>query len=631
MLAAGQWLQSRYRIIRPLGQGGMGQVYLAADSRLGDQPVAVKTIVVDALSTAELGERWKLAQQEAHLLARLNHSGIARVLDCFAEGDAACIVMEYVAGETLAERLAREPDRRLPPEMALTLTRTLCDVLAYLHARQPAVIFRDLKPANVMLTPGGEVKLIDFGIARFFKPGQTRDTAAFGTTGYAAPEQYGAEQTVPQSDIYSLGVLLHEMLTGDDPTQRTPFLALTPPSRMGIAVSPSVDLAIARATNLAVANRFVSADSFAAALDAPLHPPKGKLPLRWIVGGLLAGGLLIGGVWAAGAWRRQAPATVESIVPTAETATNTPMVRSVVLTLEPTSEPELTVAPTKTLALVPTPTPIASRLELSGDGLVQLTSGEADEYAPSYSPDQREMVYMTNADGSWQIVAQDEETRGTRPLTDNGANNFIPSYSPDGTQVLFASNISGDFDLYLIESNGGEMTQLLDRPGDDVNPSFSPDGSRVLFMSDSGQGWGIYVLDLNDGNVEVVIDTGANETFPAWLPDSRSILFQSDASSSHDIYMLSLDDGQQRQLTFDSARDAAPMASPDGNWVVFESSRDGNYNIYGVSLTGEGERQLTDHVADDQVPRFSPDGKWLLFQSQRSGNWDLFRQPFPPN
>src|SRR5437763_5963833 len=98
----------------------------------------------------------------------------------------------------------------------------LCSVLEYLHTRQPPVIFRDLKPANVMLTTSGRVDLIDFGIARHFKPGRAKDTMPFGSPGYAAPEQYGKAQTTPRTDIYSLGVILHQLLTGDDPSL-TPF------------------------------------------------------------------------------------------------------------------------------------------------------------------------------------------------------------------------------------------------------------------------------------------------------------------------------------------------------------------------------------------------------------------------
>jgi len=625
MLAAGQWLQGRYRIIHALGQGGMAQVYLAADSRLADHPVAVKVMFAGGFSTAEFGARWRLAQAEAQLLARLNHPGVASVIDCFAEGDLACLVMEYVPGETLADRLARAPARRLPPDEALALMRALGDVLGYLHSRQPPVIFRDLKPANIILTPEGHLKLVDFGIARFFKPGQTHDTEAFGTPGYAAPEQYGSGQTVPQSDIYSLGIVLHEMLTGEEPATRVPFLPLTPPSRMGVAVPPAVDAAIARATDLAIANRFADAAGFVAALSPP--QPEGSHLSRWVVAALLVVMLLAAGGLGLRAWdARQGVAMAIEATGIAPATGRAIVVEVTAAPTEPTPSPR----PTNTVAPTPTdilPTATASRLDLPGDGIVAMTNDAANEYAPNLSPDQRELVYMSDAGDGWQLVAQDTTTGATRTLTDNGANNFIPSYSPDGARIIFASDVGGDFDLYTIDRDGGPLMQLLDQPGDDVYPSYSPGGEYVLFMSTSGAGgYGVFVLNVADGAVDTVIDGSARETFPVWAPDGRTIVYQSNEPGNHDIYALA--DGETRQLTFDGGRDAAPVVSPDGQWVVFESSRNGQYDLYAVPIGGGTERRLTDYAGDDQVPRFSPDGKWLLYQSHRDGSVNAVRQPF---
>lgn len=126
--------------------------------------------------------------------------------------------MDYIEGETLEEYLNKTPDDYLPLPEALDVGVQLCDVLDYLHTRQPPIIFRDLKPLNIMRTSSGHLYLIDFGIARHFKPGQAKDTVAFGSPGYAAPEQYGKTQTTPRSDIYSLGATLYQMLTGNDPS-----------------------------------------------------------------------------------------------------------------------------------------------------------------------------------------------------------------------------------------------------------------------------------------------------------------------------------------------------------------------------------------------------------------------------
>src|SRR6266699_3438611 len=161
-------------------------------------------------------------KREALLLTGLAHQSLPHIYDHFSEAGSRYLAMDFIEGETLEERLGKTPGGRLPREKALSIGIQLCSVLDYLHTRQQPIIFRDLKPGNIMLTPGGLVYLIDFGIARHFKMGQVKDTAAFGSPGYAAPEQYGKAQTTPRSDIYGLGATLHQLLTGDDPTL-TPF------------------------------------------------------------------------------------------------------------------------------------------------------------------------------------------------------------------------------------------------------------------------------------------------------------------------------------------------------------------------------------------------------------------------
>ena len=214
-------LRQRYRVLAQVGKGGFGAVYKAADTQLGHRVVAVKEMSQIGLTSQELGEATESFQREAMLLASLKHSNLPRVYDQFIEEGRWYLVMEFIEGETLETMLDRRGGR-LPLEEALHLARELCAALSYLHTRQPPVIFRDLKPSNVMLTPDKQVYLIDFGIARHFKPGQVKDTIAFGSPGYAAPEQYGKAQTTPRADIYGLGALLHQLITGSDPSD-VPF------------------------------------------------------------------------------------------------------------------------------------------------------------------------------------------------------------------------------------------------------------------------------------------------------------------------------------------------------------------------------------------------------------------------
>ncbi|HEV2580215.1 MAG TPA: WD40 repeat domain-containing serine/threonine-protein kinase, partial [Ktedonobacteraceae bacterium] len=221
-LAQNHLLKERYRILEQVGKGGFGAVYKAADTLFGYRLVAIKEMEQSRLSPQEMAEAIEAFKREAHLLACLQHPNIPAVYDYFGEAGRWYLVMDFIAGVTLEDYLRTSRGGYLPVEKVLDLGVLLCTVLDYLHTRQPPIIFRDLKPANILVTASGRIYLIDFGIARHFKPGQVKDTVAFGSPGYAPPEQYGRTQTTPRADVYALGATLHQLLTGDDPTQ-TPF------------------------------------------------------------------------------------------------------------------------------------------------------------------------------------------------------------------------------------------------------------------------------------------------------------------------------------------------------------------------------------------------------------------------
>lgn len=264
-------LQGRYTILDKLSQGGMGAVYKVADQRIGGKIWAAKEMSDAALSTPqERAQAVAAFQQEAQLLATLDHPNIPKVTDYFTENHKHYIVMEFVPGETLEERLVRQQvpcSEQEVREWALQL----CVVLSYLHKQTPPVIFRDLKPANIMLTPQGQLKLIDFGIARFFQPGKGKDTQILGTPGYAPPEQYGQGQTDARSDIYSLGVTLHTLLTGHDP-ETTPF-SLPPVRQLNQGVSRELEEVIAKATQTDVSQRYQDVSEMSQAQGRDATPP----------------------------------------------------------------------------------------------------------------------------------------------------------------------------------------------------------------------------------------------------------------------------------------------------------------------------------------------------------------------
>ncbi len=261
-------LRERYLIVEKLGQGGMAAVYKVKDTTVkrGEALRAIKEMSQGALKESEREQAIENFHTEAEMLKSLDHKNLPKFYDQFQDEDRYYLVMEYIDGETLEDRLERE-NKPLPERDVLGWAEQICSVLTYLHERRPPIIFRDLKPGNIMVTKQGQVKLIDFGIARIFRSDKAHDTQVLGTPGYAPPEQYGKGQTDPRSDVYALGVTLHQLLTNYDPSS-TPF-SLPPISSLNPLVSPHVQAAIEQATRLKREERFESISDFHSALFAP--------------------------------------------------------------------------------------------------------------------------------------------------------------------------------------------------------------------------------------------------------------------------------------------------------------------------------------------------------------------------
>lgn len=218
-LASHILFQDRYQVIDRLGIGGFGAVYKARDTQRANDLVAIKETCLRGLAPQEMTEATNAFHREAELLSFLTHPGLPRLYEKSCEHEQWYLFMNYLEGETLEDYQNRAANKRLMLSEVFTIGLQLCDILEYLHSHQPPIIFRDLKPANIILSSEKKVYVIDFGIARFFKPGKPKDTIALGSPGYAAPEQYGRAQTTPRADIYSLGAILHQMLTGKDPSE----------------------------------------------------------------------------------------------------------------------------------------------------------------------------------------------------------------------------------------------------------------------------------------------------------------------------------------------------------------------------------------------------------------------------
>ncbi len=211
--AQGTVIDGKYEVLKEIGRGGMSTVYLAMDRRLNKQ-WAVKEIRKTASGKDDAIIVNSLLA-EANLMKRLDHPALPRIVDIIDNGRTIYVVMDYVEGESMDKILsACGPQSQ---EAVLEWAKQLCDALGYLHNQKPPIIYRDMKPANIMIKPEGNVKVIDFGIAREYKEKNLADTTVLGTPGYAPPEQHGGRQTDERSDIYALGMTMHQMLTGADP------------------------------------------------------------------------------------------------------------------------------------------------------------------------------------------------------------------------------------------------------------------------------------------------------------------------------------------------------------------------------------------------------------------------------
>lgn len=209
----GTVIEGKYEILKLIGTGGMSYVYLAMDKRLNKQ-WAVKEIKKTANGkNDEIIENSLLT--EANLMKKLDHPALPRIVDIIDNGETIYVIMDYIEGESLDKILCEYGAQ--PQELVIDWAKQVCDALQYLHSQNPPIIYRDMKPSNIMLKPEGNIKIIDFGIAREYKEQSLADTKVLGTKGYASPEHYGNRQTDARSDIYTLGMTMHHLLTGADP------------------------------------------------------------------------------------------------------------------------------------------------------------------------------------------------------------------------------------------------------------------------------------------------------------------------------------------------------------------------------------------------------------------------------
>jgi len=261
MLEIGSLVDGKYKILKVVGKGGMSVVYLAKNER-ANKEWAIKEIRKDGTQKDEVVKQNLIA--ETNMLIRLSHPNLPSIIDVIDNGDTFLIIMDYIEGVSLNDVL--DSGGAQTQEDVVDWARQLCDVLGYLHSRQPPIVYRDMKPANVMLKPDGSVMLIDFGTAREFKDYSVADTTCLGTQGYAAPEQFGGQgQTDGRTDIYCLGATMYHLITGHNPC-KYPY-EMSPIRKWDPSLSSGLEEIILTCTQRNPNERYQSCEELWYALD----------------------------------------------------------------------------------------------------------------------------------------------------------------------------------------------------------------------------------------------------------------------------------------------------------------------------------------------------------------------------
>jgi Tol biopolymer transport system component len=629
----------KYRMLGQVGRGGMGVVYKALDTEKNTY-VAIKTVPPDLAHHPEFLKRF---QQEARALMRLHHPHIVGLIDLFQDQGNHCMVLEYVDGPSLSQLLAKGP---LLPERAQEIALQVADALSHAHAHN--IVHRDIKPSNILLTREGEVKVTDFGIARILDATLgTLTGQVFGTARYASPEQVKGLKVDRRSDIYSLGVVLYEMLTGRPPFVGTDDEVMeqhnaaqpVPPTELNEGVPASLEAITLRCLDKDRNSRYQRAEDLAADLRGAkvgTKPGVGEKPQRGrgkrqpmaafaaitaiVLVALFALAVVIWPRLVGGRDGTMA-ADVSDATPSHQpspTATNIEAPASPAETEPPTATTaEVTVGPTaaSTVGSAPSPGRIAFSsnnvivvVSVDGEDEVRLTESEypACSRSPSWSPDATKIAFISCRDGNDEIYVMNADGTVVAQLTNLPTYHLHPAWSPNGTSIAFVSARDGNEEIYVMNADGTDTVRLTNNPGRDFYPSWSPDGSRIAFVSDRDGNEEIYLMD-DDGSRQVNLTSNERcDNSPSWSPDGSRIAFASWRDGTARIYVVDPQGNDIIRLTNGTVCDLEPAWSPDGERIAFSSYSDFNWEIYVVNVDGSGVTRLTNNPANDVGPSWSP-------------------------
>jgi Tol biopolymer transport system component/predicted Ser/Thr protein kinase len=637
---------AHYRILEKLGQGGMGVVYKARDTHL-DRLVALKVLPPERVADAERRRRFV---QEAKAASALNHANIVTIHDIDDAGGVHFIAMEYVAGKALSELIGR---KGLRPIDALEYAVQIAGALAKAHAA--GIIHRDLKPSNIMVGEDGQVKVLDFGLAKLTEAGglaeddptrtlkaETAEGTILGTVAYMSPEQAEGKKIDARSDIFSFGAVLYEMVTGrrafqGDSAASTLAAVIKedpkPPSEVSPRVPRDLEKVILRClrkdpewrwqnmADLRVALRELHQETGSRLAEATVAPGKGRR--RWRLAALLALPLVIAGGWLL--WKRG--------------GRELPPPRVVQLTSYPGSE------------LYPCFSPDGNQVAFTWDGekgdnldiyvklvgetnALRLTTDPARDEYPAWSPDGKRIAFQRAAPGRATGIYLASALGGAeQKLMDFQATGQM-SWSPDGNWLAVAGGPSSSgaavesAGIFLVPVEGGEPRRITNpkAPGYDIYPGISPDG-RLLAYAACASFWScdVYVQELGsgyapEGSPRRITQQGLFFAGLAWSRDGESLVYSGSLGGTRLLYLwqMGFRDGQPPQR-LDLAGFLAyhPSIARAGSRLAF--SRDlRNYDIWRYQLGGASEPFIVSSL-DEYAPEFSPDGSRIVFCSIRSG------------
>ncbi len=616
-----------YRLSSKLGQGGMGEVWQATDTRLGRE-VAVK-ILPDAVAANP--ERAARFEREAKILASLNHPGIAAIYG--VEKNA--LVMELVEGETLAEKLRSAV---IPVPEALLILSQIVEALAYAHDK--GVVHRDLKPANIKITSEGQVKILDFGLAKAISAestthiptaseilnaptmsapnlaasSMTREGVIMGTAAYMAPEQARGQNVDRRADIWAFGVMAYELLTGErpfgGPTMSDTLAAI-------LTLTPDWEKLPARARRMTqaclekepkkrlrdISDSLLLLEAVPGPATPAAPPPRGLAMPAALALLLMMTGLAVWGWWRW--WNAFRPAAYHFTA-----VTNFAGVQA-----QPSVSPD-----GRSVAFISNQDGNFNLYVglIGGGSLVQLTHGRNLKAHPAWSPEGTETAYARlDRHGVWSVW-EIPALGGTAQRIISHA--MDPSFSRHGRHMVYTNMTDGS--IWIASSTGENARQIVaNHHFSCMQARLSPNGRQVAFSQRYNGPYGeLAIADIQTGKVRLLTQDHALALSPVWSPGGRSIYFASSRNGTLNVWKIQVKSGRLTQITNGAGDNPELDLSADGQRLLFTTLH-ANQGIAELNVSAAGPMHMltTDPARSQFAPEFSPDGKYLAYFSNLKG------------